>query len=298
MMRRELSDSRQQQNRTCSPFILCSLTFLAASTVVASGQSADNQRQAITQQQMKIPPARRNTDSLQHAPLSFALKKPPALDSVDPAVFSHGPRDRKAVALTFDACSTHKPSHYDERITKILIETKTPATLFLGGKWMEEESEQTKYLASITHFELANHTFLHLHLKEVSDQRIRQELLWTQEVMYSLTGKQPTLFRAPYGEYDDRVVRIASSLGLRTIQFDLASGDPDSNITKEKLIEYVTSMARNGSIIVLHINRRGWHTAEALPEIIARLRKRGFTFMTVSEMLSLHTEEKMKRAKE
>ena len=45
-------------------------------------------------------------------------------------------------------------------------------------------------------------------------------------------------------------------------------------------------MAKGGSIIVMHINQRGWHTAEALPEIITRLRKRGFTFVTVSELLS------------
>jgi len=45
-------------------------------------------------------------------------------------------------------------------------------------------------------------------------------------------------------------------------------------------------MAKSGSIIVMHINRRGWHTAEALPEIISRLRKRGFTFVTVGELLS------------
>lgn len=231
-------------------------------------------------------PQHRQGEHLPFAPASLLLKEPPPLQPVEPLMVLHGRRDRKVVALTFDACSTRKPSHYDERITKILIETKTPATLFLGGKWMEEETEQTKYLASIPYFELGNHTFLHPHLVGMSDDRIRQELSWTQEVMYSLTGKQPTLFRPPYGEEDDRVVRIAGSIGLRTIQFDLASGDPDSSISKERLIEYVSSMAKSGSIIVMHINRRGWHTAQALPEIISRLRKRGFTFVTVGELLS------------
>jgi peptidoglycan/xylan/chitin deacetylase (PgdA/CDA1 family) len=45
-------------------------------------------------------------------------------------------------------------------------------------------------------------------------------------------------------------------------------------------------MARSGSVIVMHINGRGWHTAETLPEIIARLRSRGFTFVTVSQLIS------------
>jgi peptidoglycan/xylan/chitin deacetylase (PgdA/CDA1 family) len=204
---------------------------------------------------------------------------------VEPTVIDHGPRNEKIIALTFDACSTHDPSNYDERISEVLIRTQTPATLFLGGKWMTEESEQTKQLAANPLFELGNHTYSHPHLRNISDERIREELQSTQSVMESLIGKRASLFRPPYGEYDDRVVRIAASIGLRTVQFDLASGDPDPAISKDRLVHYVSSMARSGSIIVMHINRRGWHTAEALPEIISRLRQRGFIFKTVSDML-------------
>jgi peptidoglycan/xylan/chitin deacetylase (PgdA/CDA1 family) len=75
-------------------------------------------------------------------------------------------------------------------------------------------------------------------------------------------------------------------MGLVTVEYDLASGDPDRHATKEKLVEYVTSAAHSGSIIVMHINQRGWHTAEALPDIIAMLRKRGYKLVTVGELLA------------
>ena len=231
------------------------------------------------------PPATVSPDSLHDERTQAPAGAPPVLSRVDPIVIEHGPRDERVVALTFDACSTREPSKYDERITEVLIQTQTPATLFLGGKWMAEEAEQTKRLAANPLFELGNHTYLHPHMREVSDERIREELQSTQNIMDSLTGKSATLFRPPYGEYDDRVVRIAASLGLKTVQFDLASGDPDPAIGKEKLISYVSSMVRNGSIVVLHINQRGWHTAEALPGIISRLRQRGFVFKTVSKMI-------------
>ena len=107
----------------------------------------------------------------------------------------------------------------------------------------------------------------------------------TQKVMYSLTGKQATLFRPPYGEYDERVVRIAAEMGLTTVEYDLPSGDPDVRATKDKLVKYVTQKVRNGSIVVMHVNRRGWHTAEALPDIISELRRRGFALVTVGELL-------------
>jgi peptidoglycan-N-acetylglucosamine deacetylase len=229
----------------------------------------------------------RVVDSATFAPPGFVYKVPPRLQPTSPEVFFHGPRNKKLIALTFDACATLRSSRYEDRITDILIELKIPATVFLGGKWMEEETEATKRLASLPEFELANHTFLHPHLKDVSDERIRQELRWTQEIMYSLTGRQPTCFRPPYGEYDERVVRIAGEMGLTTVQYDLASGDPDSSISKQRLVEYVSSMTRNGSVIVMHINHGGWHTLEALPEIITRLRKRGFTFVTVSELIAV-----------
>jgi peptidoglycan-N-acetylglucosamine deacetylase len=216
------------------------------------------------------------------------LRTPPPLERVAPQIVAHGSRNSKRLALTFDACATRYPSHYDSLVTRILIETGAHATIFLGGKWMEDEQAQTIELASHPQFELANHTYLHPHLKTVSDERIREELARTQAVMYTLTGRQAAFFRPPYGEYDERVIQIAASMGLHTIEYDLPSGDPDVHATKEKLIEYVTQMARNGSIIVMHINKRGWHTAEALPEIIKGLRARGFELVTVGELLGVH----------
>ncbi len=234
-------------------------------------------------------------DLLPSAPFMYRFKPTPALPPVRPHVVSHGNLSEKKIALTFDACSTHAPSHYDERITKVLVETQTPATIFLGGKWMEDEPAQTKYLSSLPFIELENHTFFHPHLTKLSDEQIRNELHRTQEAMYTLIGRQPTLYRPPYGEYNERVEKIAASLGLTTVEYSLASGDPDPHFTKDVLINYVTKMARNGSIIVMHINRRGWHTAEALPEIIARLRARGFTFVTVNDLF--RGEEKLAHRK-
>ena len=221
---------------------------------------------------------------------AVARSQDPSLPPPHPEAVTHGPRSLKRVALTFDACATIRPSRYDERITRILRDTRTPATLFLGGKWMQEHPAATRELASLPFFEIGNHTYLHPHLRGLSEERIRGELQKTQHILDSLTGQRATLFRPPYGEYDARVVRIAAELGLTTIQFDLASGDPDTSATKQRLVDYVVGAARNGSIIVMHINRRGWHTAEALPDIVRGLRKRGFELVTVGALLNSRNE--------
>jgi peptidoglycan/xylan/chitin deacetylase (PgdA/CDA1 family) len=203
-----------------------------------------------------------------------------------PGVIFHGSRERKQIALTFDACSVPGRGRLDTAVAAVLIRTRTPATVFLGGKWARDVAGSLRALLSDSLIEFGNHAYRHPHLIKLSDGKIRRELLKAQDAIRSVTGKTPALFRAPYGEVDARVSAAAESLGLTVIEYDLPSGDPDSLISAKRLIRYVTSMARGGSIIVMHINTRGWHTAEALPGIITGLRKRGFTFVTVSRLIA------------
>lgn len=205
--------------------------------------------------------------------------------SVLPEVIFHGARAAKLIALTFDACSTKDSARYDSAVISILVEKHVPATLFLGGKWMEERPAETRYLSSLPIMELANHTYSHPHLTRLSDDSIRRQLLETNKIAAALTGKSMRLFRAPFGELDSHVVRIAASCGLRAVQYDLASGDPDKSFSRDRLAAYVSHAAQNGSIVVMHMNGNGWHTAESLPDIIDALRARGFSFVTISRLL-------------
>jgi len=235
-------------------------------------------------------PAPQHDEQAVGAPLPYepplaGIKVAPALPAVAPQVVTHGPRRKKRIALTFDACSTQGPSQFDERVIRTLIAMKVPATLFLGGKWMEEHPDETQELANHPQFELANHTYLHPHLPHESDERVREELARTQDMLYTLTGRRATLFRAPYGELDERAVRFSAEAGMTAVQYDLASGDPDRRISSKRLREYVTDRAKNGSIVVMHMNGRGWRTADALPRIVLRLRKKGYKLVTVSELL-------------
>ena len=85
---------------------------------------------------------------------------------------------------------------------------------------------------------------------------------------------------------DERLARIADKAGLTTIQYDIASGDPDAGLSTARIGRVMLRDAKGGSIIVFHMNGNGVHTAEALPIIIEGLRKKGFKLVTVGEMLS------------
>jgi peptidoglycan/xylan/chitin deacetylase (PgdA/CDA1 family) len=236
------------------------------------------------------------TDGLTPAAMPFPagpwrasdLDKLPALPPLDPTLVTHGDRSLPAVALTFDACQTvDEPTGYDEAIIKILTDTGTPATLFLGGLWMQWHATQTRALAANPLFELGNHSWGHPDFTKISPAAMSAEILQTQAIMGNLAGRQPTLFRFPYDVYTDKALAVVGGQGLRAVEGDVITGDPDPRTSARAIIETVTSQARGGSIILMHMNGRGWHTAEALPVIIKQFRARGYTFVTVSQLLGL-----------
>ena len=202
-------------------------------------------------------------------------------------IIEHGPRDSKSIALTFDACPTTLTDEYDKDVIAILLREKVPATLFLSGRWVEKNAAAAKFLADQPQFEIAAHSYTHPHLLEKTDDRIVREMRRTQSIIKKITGRTPRYFRPPFGETGERAAKLALAAGLTTIQFDIASGDPDPDLSPKRIVRTVLRNAKGGSIIVLHMNRKGAHTAELLPAVIAGLRKRGFALVTVGEMLKM-----------
>lgn len=205
--------------------------------------------------------------------------------AVEPLIVEHGPRSSKMVALTFDACPTGKEDDYDEQVIEVLMKENVPATLFMSGRWVEKNEIMARSLAGQPQFEIANHAFRHPHMLEKDDERILQELQRTQSIIRKVTGKKPLYFRPPFGEVDERLAKLAAQAGLVTIQYDIASGDPDAGLSAKRIARAIVAEAKGGSIVVFHMNRNGPHTAEALPGIIRGLRERGFELVTVGEML-------------
>lgn len=224
-------------------------------------------------------------DALISVALTFCSLTQAFAETPTSLIIEHGPRNTKKIALTFDACPTGKADEYDERVIDILLQKQVPATLFMSGRWVEKNVEKAKFLAAQPQFEIANHTYYHPHLLEKQDDRIIREFKNSQAEIRKVTGKRPRYFRPPFGEVDEHVAELAKKAGLVTIQYDIASGDPDPGLSPKRIVRVLLRDAQGGSIIVFHMNRNGVHTAEFLPEIIDGLRKKGFTLVTVGELL-------------
>jgi peptidoglycan/xylan/chitin deacetylase (PgdA/CDA1 family) len=210
----------------------------------------------------------------------------PPLPRVAPGgAVEHGSRSSPRVAITFDACENEKPAGFDYKIWEVLKREHVKATIFLGGRWMEDHPQETRIIGQSDLIEIGNHSYLHPDFRSLSPRQMKKEILDTQNLQWQLTGKQGIVFRFPYGYYNDEALAMVAELGLHAIQWDVVSGDPSKKVTAPAMIKDVLAHVRNGSIIIFHINGRGWHTAEALPQIIDGLRKKGLEPVFVSDLL-------------
>jgi peptidoglycan/xylan/chitin deacetylase (PgdA/CDA1 family) len=212
----------------------------------------------------------------------------PTLPRTDVHLIFHGDRDKPYVALTFDMCQKPKlPAWFDADIVDALLEADAPATFFLGGDWMRTHPEETKLLAQYPQFELGNHSWSHPDMIDLEEIDMHREIVKTQNILYSLTGRQSRLFRPPAGLYNTMLLSVSAYHGLYTIQWDADTADPVPDNDAENINRLVRERVQNGSIILMHGNGRGWHTAEALPEMIRYLRDSGYILVTVPQMIGL-----------
>ena len=213
-----------------------------------------------------------------------------ALISLAPAqaeVIKSGPPACPGVALTFDLCPVLDGSGYDQALIDYLIEHKIPATFFLSGRWIRKHDEQVKELLRIPFFEIGTHGEVHAHLPMHSVDEQRQEILGPVRLLKAKYGHHATLFRPPYGEFNDETVEAVQALGLQLILWNIESGDPDPTLSVEKIDARLKRSVRKGGVIVMHANGKGKHTREIVEHLAQQLLpQRGLTPMTVTDLMN------------
>ena len=126
-------------------------------------------------------------------------------------------RDQKMVSLSFDAAWGNEDT---QTLIDILSAHDVRATFFLVGQWVEKYPESVQALAAAGE-EVMNHSETHPHLNALTTDEVQQEVNACADRVEALTGTRPTLFRCPYGEYDDHVIEAIRALGVTPIQWDV-----------------------------------------------------------------------------
>lgn len=125
--------------------------------------------------------------------------------------------DKKQVAISFDAAWGNDDT---EQLIEILKEYEVPATFFVVGAWVDKYPESVKALSDAGH-QVQNHSNTHPNMPQLTTAQMRDEIISCNEKIKSVTGKTPTLFRPPYGDYDNTTIKTLSELNMYTIQWDV-----------------------------------------------------------------------------
>jgi peptidoglycan/xylan/chitin deacetylase (PgdA/CDA1 family) len=202
-------------------------------------------------------------------------------------VIKSGPPTCAGVALTFDLCPVRKGSGYDQPLMDYLITHRIPATFFMSGKWMAKHEPEVDRLLGMGVFEVGTHGEVHAHLPMHDADEQRTEILGPVKTLRDYYDHEATLFRPPYGEYNDVTVGVVNRLGLRFIQWNIESGDPDPTLSAEQILTRVAARVKPGSIIVFHANGKGRQTRRVIEQLTSDiLPRKGLRPMTVSELLT------------
>lgn len=188
--------------------------------------------------------------------------------------------DKKQIALTFDGAWGNEDT---ATLLDILEKQGIHATFFFTGGWISKYPEDVKTILAKGH-EIGNHSENHKQMSTLSKEQCKEEIQIVHDKVKELTGIDMTVFRPPFGDYDDTVIEAANELGYHVIQWDVDSLDW-KDYGADSILHTVTNHKHlgNGSIILMHNGAK--YTKDALVQMIQELKNQGYEFVTVSELI-------------
>ncbi len=184
----------------------------------------------------------------------------------------------KVCSISFDAAWGNEQT---DSLLDTLDKYEVKTTFFLVGNWVKKYPASVKKIANKGH-DIGNHSSTHAHMPALSADKMKTEVADCNNRVKKLTGKAPTLFRPPYGDYDNNVVNTVKSMNMYCVQWNIDSLDwKDPNV--EQIVKNCTDKLVPGSIILLHNGAA--NTPAALPKIIEAIKAKGYKIVPISKLI-------------
>lgn len=168
-----------------------------------------------------------------------------------------------------------------DQILATLSKHNTHITFFMVGDWVDKYPDAVKKISEAGH-EIANHSDGHKHVNNLSLEENEKEVKLCSDKIETITGKKTTLYRGPYGEYNNSVIQAAENQKHITIQWSLDTLDY-KGLTADEMWARLNGKVKNGDIILSHNGTK--HTADSLDKILTNLESNGFKVVTVSDLI-------------
>ena len=168
-----------------------------------------------------------------------------------------------------------------DSILETLKNNEVHITFFIVGDWADKYPEAVKKIHEAGH-EIGSHSNTHPHVNNLSSEKNLEEIQSSVNKLERITGNKTTLYRAPYGEYNDTVIKTAQENGYFTIHWNLDTLDY-KGLTGEEIWNRLKNKLDKGSIILSHNGTN--HTADSLDMLIKNIKSKGFKVTTVSDLI-------------
>ncbi|MBQ3235331.1 MAG: polysaccharide deacetylase family protein [Clostridia bacterium] len=187
-------------------------------------------------------------------------------------------REDNKISISFDCAYG---ADYTLKLLDVLDEYNVKCTFFCVEFWVEKYPDMVKEIVKRGH-EIGTHSKTHPKMSKLSESEIREELTSSIAKIEAITEQKVELFRAPFGDYNDRLITVSEDMGLYVIQWDVDSIDW-KDISAKEIVNRVVKRTKSGSIILCHNN--ALHTHEALAYILSNLQEKGYEFVKISDLI-------------
>jgi polysaccharide deacetylase family sporulation protein PdaB len=184
----------------------------------------------------------------------------------------------KRIAISFDCAWGNE---HTKPILDILDQYDVKTTFFMVEFWAEKFPDDVKEIYNRGH-EIGNHSSTHPNMAKLSEEGIVKELKGAEDAIVQITGVKPTVFRPPFGAYNNSLVETCEANGYQVIQWDVDSLDW-KDITADQIVERVTRNVKPGSIVLFHNNAQ--YVENYLPAILSKLKENGYTIVPISQLI-------------
>lgn len=196
------------------------------------------------------------------------------------SLYLNGFKGGKKVALTFD---DGPDNAITSEIATILKENGVKGTFFFIGDQVKKHSKTAKTISDEGNLVLS-HSFNHIQLSKLTEDKIKEQIVKGEEEIYKATGKKTAMIRPPYGDVNEKVLKVAKDQGYKVILWSIDTLDW-SQKEKTNIIDNAVSNLRDGEIILMHSNSDKKETAKALPELIKKIKSKGYSIVTLDQII-------------
>lgn len=168
-----------------------------------------------------------------------------------------------------------------DSILETLKNNEVHITFFMVGEWVDKYPEAVKKIYEAGH-EIGSHSNTHPHVNNLTAEKNLEEIKLSVDKIEKITGYKTNLYRAPYGEYNNTVIKTAQQNGFYPIQWNLDTLDYQG-LTGEEMWNRLKNKLDGGAIILSHNGTK--HTADSLDMLIKNIKASGFQVTTISEII-------------